>query len=110
FGRVINVASIAGKSGMRYIAAYAASKHGVLGLTKVAALESASHGVTVNAICPGYVAAPMTDGGIARIAEKTGITPEDARRALEEMSPQKRMVTVDEIAALVGELCREQET
>jgi NAD(P)-dependent dehydrogenase (short-subunit alcohol dehydrogenase family) len=108
FGRVINVASIAGKSGMRYIAAYAASKHGVLGLTKVAALESASHGVTVNAICPGYVDTPMTDGGIARIAEKTGITPEDARRALEEMSPQKRMVTVDEIAALVVYLCGDE--
>lgn len=105
FGRVINIASIAGKSGMPYIAAYAASKHGVLGLTKVAALESASRGVTVNAICPGYVDTPMTDGGIARIVEKTGITPEDARRRIEEMSPQKRMVSVDEVAALAVYLC-----
>jgi 3-hydroxybutyrate dehydrogenase len=108
FGRVINVASIAGKTGMPYIAAYAASKHGVLGLTKVAALESAVRGVTVNAICPGYVDTPMTDGGIARIVEKTGITPEDARRRLEEMSPQKRMVTVDEVAALALYLCGDE--
>jgi 3-hydroxybutyrate dehydrogenase len=105
FGRVINIASIAGKSGMPYIAAYAASKHGVLGLTKVAALEAASRGVTVNAICPGYVDTPMTDGGIARIVEKTGLTAEEARRRLEEMSPQKRMITVDEVAALAVYLC-----
>jgi 3-hydroxybutyrate dehydrogenase len=108
FGRVINVASIAGKAGMPYIAAYAASKHGVLGLTKVAALECASRGVTVNAICPGYVDTPMTDGGIARIALKTGITPEEARRRLEEMSPQKRMVTVEEVAALAVYLCGDE--
>ena len=105
FGRIVNVASIAGKSGMPYIAAYAASKHGVLGLTKVAALECASKGVTVNAICPGYVDTPMTDAGIARIVEKTGISAADARRRLEDLSPQKRMVTPDEVAALALYLC-----
>jgi NAD(P)-dependent dehydrogenase (short-subunit alcohol dehydrogenase family) len=72
WGRAINVASIAGKTGNPYIAAYAASKHGLLGLTKVAALEMAGHGVTVNAVCPGYVDTPMTDAGVRRMAETTG--------------------------------------
>jgi 3-hydroxybutyrate dehydrogenase len=105
FGRIVNIASIAGKSGMPYVAAYTASKHGVLGLTKVAALEVAAKGVTVNAVCPGYVDTPMTDAGIASIVAKTGQKPEDIRRRLEEMSPQKRMVTAEEVAALVLFLC-----
>jgi 3-hydroxybutyrate dehydrogenase len=105
WGRAINVASIAGKTGMPYIAAYAASKHGVLGLTKVAALEVAAHGVTVNAVCPGYVDTPMTDGSVRRIVEKTGMAEADIRRRLAESSPQKRLYTVDEVAALVLFLC-----
>jgi 3-hydroxybutyrate dehydrogenase len=105
FGRIVNIASIAGKSGMPYVAAYTASKHGVLGLTRVAALEVAAKGVTVNAVCPGYVDTPMTDAGIASIVAKTGQKPEDIRRRLEEMSPQKRMVTAEEVAALVIFLC-----
>jgi 3-hydroxybutyrate dehydrogenase len=105
WGRVVNIASIAGKSAMPYIAAYVASKHGVLGLTKVAALEVALKGVTVNAVCPGYVDTPMTDGGIARMSEKTGRSPEEIRKHLEELSPQKRMVTSEEVAALVVYLC-----
>ena len=105
WGRVVNVASIAGKTGMPYIAAYAASKHGVLGLTKVAALESAARGVTVNAVCPGYVDTPMTAVSIARIVEKTGLTAEEARRRLEQASPQERMYTAAEVSALVLFLC-----
>lgn len=105
WGRIVNVASIAGKSAMPYIAAYAASKHGVLGLTKVAALEVATRGVTVNAVCPGYVETPMTDAGIANIVAKTGQKAADVRRRLEEASPQKRMVTSEEVAALVVFLC-----
>lgn len=108
WGRVVVVASIAGKSVMPYIAAYAASKHGVLGLTKVAALEMAGKGVTVNAVCPGYVDTPMTDGGVARIGAKTGADPALIRRKLEELSPQKRLVTADEVAALVLYLCGEE--
>jgi NAD(P)-dependent dehydrogenase (short-subunit alcohol dehydrogenase family) len=108
FGRVVNVASIAGKSGMPYIAAYAASKHGVLGLTKVAALEVATKGVTVNAVCPGYVDTPMTDAGIAAIVAKTGQKAEDVRKRLEDMSPQKRMVTSEEVAALILFLCGDE--
>lgn len=105
FGRVVNVASIAGKTGYPYIAAYAASKHGVLGLTKCAALEVAAKGVTVNAVCPGYVDTPMTDASIARIHAKTGLDPQEARRRLEQASPQQRLFTVDEVAALVLYLC-----
>jgi len=108
FGRIVNVASVAGKTGMPYVAAYVASKHGVLGLTKVAALESATKGVTVNAICPGYVDTPMTDAGIARISEKTGIPAAEARRRLEELSPQKRMVTAEEVASLCLYLCGDE--
>jgi 3-hydroxybutyrate dehydrogenase len=105
WGRIVNLASIAGKTGYPYIAAYAASKHGVLGLTRVAALEAAERGVTVNAVCPGYVDSPMTDASIARIVEKTGMKAADVRKRLEDMSPQKRLMTADEVAALVVFLC-----
>jgi NAD(P)-dependent dehydrogenase (short-subunit alcohol dehydrogenase family) len=108
WGRVVNLASIAGKTGYPYIAAYAASKHGVLGLTKVAALESAERGVTVNAVCPGYVDSPMTDASVARIVEKTGLPAGDVRKRLEDMSPQKRLMTADEVAALVVFLCGDE--
>ena len=105
FGRVVNVASIAGKTGYPYIAAYAASKHGVLGLTKCAALETAAKGVTVNAVCPGYVDTPMTDASVARIAERTGLDPAEVRKRLEDMSPQRRLFSVDEVVALTLYLC-----
>jgi NAD(P)-dependent dehydrogenase (short-subunit alcohol dehydrogenase family) len=107
WGRVVNVASIAGKTGYPYISAYAASKHGLLGLTKCAALEVAAKGVTVNAVCPGYVDTPMTDVSIARIVEKTGLPAAEIRRRLEESSPQKRLYTAEEVAALVVFLCSE---
>jgi NAD(P)-dependent dehydrogenase (short-subunit alcohol dehydrogenase family) len=105
WGRVVNVASIAGKTGYPYIGAYAASKHGVLGLTKCAALEVAAKGVTVNAVCPGYVDTPMTDTSIARIVEKTGLPAAEMRKRLEDMSPQKRLMTSEEVSALVLFLC-----
>jgi NAD(P)-dependent dehydrogenase (short-subunit alcohol dehydrogenase family) len=105
WGRVVHLASIAGKTGYPYIGAYAASKHGVLGLTKCAALEVATTGVTVNAVCPGYVDTPMLDLGVARIVEKTGLTADEARRRLADMSPQKRLYTAEEVSALVLFLC-----
>jgi NAD(P)-dependent dehydrogenase (short-subunit alcohol dehydrogenase family) len=108
WGRAVVVASIAGKTGYPYIGAYAASKHGVLGLVKCAALETASRGVTVNAVCPGYVDTPMTDVSVARIAEKTGHPPDELRKRLEEMSPQKRLMTSEEVSALVLFLCGEE--
>ena len=105
WGRAVNVASIAGKTGNPYISAYSASKHGVLGLTKCAALEMATSGVTVNAVCPGYVDTPMTDAGVARMAEKTGRPAEEIRQRIADMSPQKRLVTSEEVSALVLYLC-----
>jgi 3-hydroxybutyrate dehydrogenase len=100
WGRIINIASIAGKTGAPYIAAYSASKHGVLGLTRSAAMEVAAKGVTVNAICPGYVETEMTTRGIENITAKTGRTAEEALDAIKRMSPQNRLVTPEEVAAL----------
>jgi 3-hydroxybutyrate dehydrogenase len=100
WGRVINIASIAAKAGALYIGAYSASKHGVLGLTRTAALEVATKGVTVNAICPGYVDTEMVSRGIENITQKTGMSQEEARANIERQSPQKRMVTAEEVAAV----------
>jgi NAD(P)-dependent dehydrogenase (short-subunit alcohol dehydrogenase family) len=100
WGRVINIASIAGKTGAPYIAAYAASKHGVLGLTRSAALEVATKGVTVNAICPGYVETDMTERAVSNITARTGKSADEARAVLERMSPQQRLVTSEEVAAV----------
>ncbi len=100
WGRVINVASIAGKTGAPYIAAYAASKHGVLGLTRAVALEVATKGVTVNAICPGYVDTDMTARALAQIEAKTGRSAADALAQITRMSPQQRLVTPEEVAAV----------
>jgi NAD(P)-dependent dehydrogenase (short-subunit alcohol dehydrogenase family) len=80
------VASIAGKHGAARIAAYSASKHGVIGLVRSAAMEVARTGVTINAVCPGYVDTPMTDGSVAAIAGRTGRSEDEARTMLSSAS------------------------
>lgn len=100
WGRVINIASIAGKTGAPYIAAYSASKHGVLGLTRSTAMEVGAKGITVNAICPGYVDTDMTTRGIENISVRTGRPAAEALEAIRQMSPQKRLITSEEVAAL----------
>jgi NAD(P)-dependent dehydrogenase (short-subunit alcohol dehydrogenase family) len=100
WGRIINIASIAGKTGAPYISAYAASKHAVIGLTRSLALEVAEQGLTVNAICPGYVDTDMTTHGIENIVAKTGKSAKQALKMLERMSPQNRLVTPEEVAAV----------
>jgi NAD(P)-dependent dehydrogenase (short-subunit alcohol dehydrogenase family) len=101
WGRVVVIASIAGKQGGSRIAAYTASKHGVLGLVRSAAAEVAKTGVTVNAVCPGYVDTPMTDESVANISAGTGRTPEEAREILAGMQPIGRLVTPAEVASAV---------
>lgn len=102
FGRIVNIASIAGKVGFPYITAYCASKHGVIGFTRALALEVAAKGVTVNAVCPGYVETRLTEEAIDRIARKTGRSEDEARAALASASPQGRLFTPEEVARLVG--------
>ena len=105
WGRVVNVASIAGKTGGPYISAYSASKHAVLGFTRSIAAEVATTGVTVNAVCPGYVDTPMTDRSVERIVEKTGADPEKVRETMRRTSPQNRLMEPQEVALLVLNLC-----
>jgi NAD(P)-dependent dehydrogenase (short-subunit alcohol dehydrogenase family) len=101
FGRVVVIASVAGKVGSARIAAYTASKHGVIGLVRTAAAEVARSGVTVNAVCPGYVDTPMTDASVEHISTGTGRPEAEARQILADMQPIGRLVTVDEVAAAV---------
>jgi len=103
-GRIINIASIAGKVGAPYIAAYAASKHAVLGLTRSLAAEFAAKGVTVNAVCPGYVNTRMTHDNLDVIASKTGLSRDAALAHMAATSPQKRLLEPEEVASVVAYL------
>ncbi|MFN7941263.1 MAG: SDR family NAD(P)-dependent oxidoreductase [Thermoanaerobaculia bacterium] len=108
WGRVVTVASIAGLRGAAYITAYTASKHAVVGFTRALAAEVAARGVTVNAVCPGYVDTPMTEESIARIVAKTGLAPEEARARIVATNPQGRMIDPEEVAYAVACLCDER--
>jgi NAD(P)-dependent dehydrogenase (short-subunit alcohol dehydrogenase family) len=105
YGRIVNIASTAGLVGYAYVSAYVASKHGVVGLTRALALETAKSGVTVNAICPGYTETDIVRGAVANIVQKTGKTESEARAALTAVNPQGRMIQPDEVANTVLWLC-----
>lgn len=101
FGRVISVASVAGLKGYPYVSAYCASKHAVIGLTRALAQEVAKTGVTVNAVCPGYVDTDLVREGAARIAAKTGRAAEEIAAGFHRDNPMGRFVRPDEVAAAV---------
>ncbi len=106
-GRIVFIASTAGLKGYAYVAPYVAAKHGVVGLMRALAVETAKTGVTVNAVCPGFVETDMFDVSIRRIVEKTGRSAEDARASLTATNPQGRLIQPEEVAAAVLWLCGE---
>lgn len=107
WGRIINIASTAGKQGFAYTTAYTASKHALVGFTRALALELAQHGITVNAVCPGFAATDLSWESARRIAEKTGRSYDEAVRSLAAFSPQKRLIEPEEVARVVVMLAGE---
>jgi NAD(P)-dependent dehydrogenase (short-subunit alcohol dehydrogenase family) len=104
-GSVVNVASVAGLDGARYISAYAAAKHAVIGLTRSVAAELEGTGVTCNAVCPAFVDTDMTKESVARVVAKTGKKPDEALRAMLASAGQERLISVKEVAHAVLALC-----
>jgi NAD(P)-dependent dehydrogenase (short-subunit alcohol dehydrogenase family) len=107
WGRIVNIASVAGLHGGKYIAAYSASKHAVVGFTRSVAAEVAGTGVTVNAVCPGYVDTDMTRESVARIAAKTGMSPDTALQAALATTGQAHLIPPADVARAVLTLCDE---
>ncbi|MGB3536748.1 MAG: SDR family NAD(P)-dependent oxidoreductase, partial [Mesorhizobium sp.] len=106
-GRIVFIASTAGLKGYAYVAPYVAAKHGVIGLMRALATENARTGITVNAVCPGFVETDMLEESVARITEKTGRSAAEARESLVSTNPQGRFIQPEEVAASVLWLCSE---
>ena len=107
WGRIVNVASIAGLKGGMYISAYCASKHGMVGMTRALAYEVAKRGVTVNAVCPGYVETDIIDRAVDTITAKTKLARDEARAMLYAGNPQGRLIAAEEVASAISWLCSE---
>ena len=105
WGRIINIASLAGLVGQPYISAYCASKHAMIGITRALALEVVKEGITVNAVCPAYVETGMVDRGIKNIIRMTGMDKAQAREKLAQKNPQNRLISPEEVASTVSWLC-----
>ncbi|MBA3397674.1 MAG: SDR family oxidoreductase [Deltaproteobacteria bacterium] len=105
WGRIVNIASNAGLTGYGYSTAYCAAKHAMIGMTRALAIDLARTSVTINAVCPGWVETRMAEEAVARIAAKTGRSSDEARTSLASMSPQRRMITADEVAHAALMLC-----
>ncbi|TCD11867.1 SDR family NAD(P)-dependent oxidoreductase [Oricola cellulosilytica] len=107
WGRLIAIASIAGLKGYPYVSGYCAAKHGVVGLTRGLAVELGKSGITVNAICPGFIETPMLERSIANIVSKTGKSQEEASNLLKSGNPQGRFIQPVEVAEAALWLCSE---
>jgi len=105
WGRVVNIGSIAGLKGARYISAYAASKHALVGMTRALAAEVAEKNITVNAVCPGYVDTEMTQRTVANIVAKTGHTEQEALAEIARGNAGGRLISPEEVAGAVAYLC-----
>lgn len=105
WGRIVNIASTAGIKGYPYVTAYCAAKHGVIGLTRALAVETARSGITVNAVCPGYTETGLLDAAILNIMDQTGLTRAAVEERLKSLNPQQRFIEPEEVAATVAWLC-----
>jgi NAD(P)-dependent dehydrogenase (short-subunit alcohol dehydrogenase family) len=104
-GRIVNIASTAALRGYPKTAAYCAAKHGVIGLTRALALETAKAGVTVNAVCPGYTDTEMAQRAVDGVASALGKMQDEARAMITRVNPLGRLIRPDEVAATVAWLC-----
>ncbi len=108
WGRIVNIASIHGRVASPFKSAYVTAKHGLIGLTRAAALEGGEHGITVNAICPAYVRTPLVESQIANQARTHGLSAQEViEQVMLEPATIKRLITPEEVAALVVYLCSE---